>query len=209
MSVDETQVMTDERGTKATRTRRRILDSAAHELATRGYDGTSLRQVAAGADLKLGSLYFHFASKSELLTEVLKDAVDAVLDRIDTALGALSPDATSTDALAMAIDINLMVLHEGHDRGAAVVRVIDSRSVGSTEGAREHARRYVDRWQDILAAAQRDGGIPAGADIPVMSRLVIGAMNSTVGRRRLEKAELARISATVKMLCLGTVQAES
>ncbi|MCW2749255.1 MAG: TetR/AcrR family transcriptional regulator [Aeromicrobium sp.] len=200
-----TRVLPAAKETKATRTRRRILDSAAHELAMHGYDGTSLRQVAAGADLKLGSLYFHFSSKSELLTEVLRDAVDAVLDRIDTALGEMSSDASGADALAVAIDVNLLVLHESHDRGAAVVRVIDSSSVGSTEAAREHSRRYVDRWRDILAAAQRDGGIPEDADIPVMSQLIIGAMNSTVGRRRLKKAELTRIAATVKLLCLGSV----
>ena len=74
--------MADGLDTKAVRTRQRILASAAREFAARGFDGTSLRQVAAGADLTLGSLYFHFATKADLVAEVLRDAVDFALARL-------------------------------------------------------------------------------------------------------------------------------
>ena len=45
----------------------RILDEAAHQFLTAGYAETTLRKIAAGVDMKAGSIYHHFASKDELV----------------------------------------------------------------------------------------------------------------------------------------------
>jgi AcrR family transcriptional regulator len=112
--------------TKATRTRRRILAAAAHEFAERGYAGTSLRQVAAGAGLQLGSLYFHFESKDDLIAEVLRDGIDHALAQVEAAIDALGPGTAAPDRLRAAIDAHLHALHETGDRAAAVVRTVDA-----------------------------------------------------------------------------------
>jgi AcrR family transcriptional regulator len=59
------------RHARALATRRRIL-AAAHELfTTRGYRATSLRDIAAAASVSHPGLLGHFASKDELLAEVV------------------------------------------------------------------------------------------------------------------------------------------
>jgi AcrR family transcriptional regulator len=107
--------------TKAARTRRRILAAAAAELTQHGYAATSLRRIAEAAGLQLGSLYFHFTTKDELLTEVMRDAVDTTLSRIAAALVALPATATPADRLTTAITVHLAALHESHDRGVAAI----------------------------------------------------------------------------------------
>lgn len=59
-------------------TRERILDAAERLFAERGFDGASTRDIVAKSGDTIGSVNYHFGSKSELLTEVIKRRWDAV-----------------------------------------------------------------------------------------------------------------------------------
>jgi AcrR family transcriptional regulator len=56
---------------EGTSTRRRILQIALTLMAQRGVDGTSMRDLAAAANLNVASLYHYFPSKRDLLEAVL------------------------------------------------------------------------------------------------------------------------------------------
>jgi AcrR family transcriptional regulator len=55
--------------------RQLILDSAVRNMNERGYHGTSMRDIAAGADLTVASIYHHFKSKQEILQEIMLQAL--------------------------------------------------------------------------------------------------------------------------------------
>jgi len=61
--------------TKGERTRQRILDVAEALFAHKGYEGTSLRQIARGAGIQEPGLYNHFAGKQVLYQAVLDRAL--------------------------------------------------------------------------------------------------------------------------------------
>ena len=72
-----------------------LLDVAASLFAQRGYAATSMRDIALGVKMLPGSVYYHFASKEELLVAVyeagvgeLEGAVQAALKRRRRTLGA-------------------------------------------------------------------------------------------------------------------------
>jgi AcrR family transcriptional regulator len=52
-----------------------LLDVAASLFAQRGYAATSMRDIALGVKMLPGSLYYHFASKEELLVAVYEAGV--------------------------------------------------------------------------------------------------------------------------------------
>lgn len=52
---------------KGERTRRRILDVALGMFAERGYDGTTMRAIAAEAGVSVGNAYYYFKSKEHLI----------------------------------------------------------------------------------------------------------------------------------------------
>ncbi len=54
--------------------RRRILDAALVVFAARGYDGTSVPEVAEKAGVATGTLYHYFEDKAALVNEVYRDA---------------------------------------------------------------------------------------------------------------------------------------
>ncbi len=64
---------------KGERTAERILDAAEALFAEHGYAGTTLRDVAQAADLRIPSLYNHFESKESLYTAVLERGIGPVL----------------------------------------------------------------------------------------------------------------------------------
>ncbi|MFB6707166.1 TetR/AcrR family transcriptional regulator [Streptomyces sp. NPDC056333] len=71
--------MSNEPRTKGERTRARILDSATELFSCSGFNGVSLREIAAHAGLTHAGLLHHFPGKEPLLLEVLsrRDRADA------------------------------------------------------------------------------------------------------------------------------------
>jgi AcrR family transcriptional regulator len=65
---------------KGERTAARILDAAEALFAERGYEGTTLRDVAARVGLRIPSLYNHFAGKESLYAAVLERGLGPVLE---------------------------------------------------------------------------------------------------------------------------------
>ncbi len=56
--------------TKGEQTREQILDAALSLFLQQGYNGTSMRQIAAEAGIALGGIYNHFPNKEELFRQV-------------------------------------------------------------------------------------------------------------------------------------------
>ena len=56
---------------KSEKSRDSILEAAAKLFRRQGYSATTLRQIAAMAEIKAGSIYYYFDSKEAILEEVL------------------------------------------------------------------------------------------------------------------------------------------
>lgn len=57
---------------KAILTRQHIIDTALQLFATKGYDQTTMRDIATAADCSLGLAYRYFASKEDLVLELYR-----------------------------------------------------------------------------------------------------------------------------------------
>ncbi len=67
---------------KARVSRQQILDAAAKCIALKGYDATTMREIAGTAKFLPGSIYYHFSSKSELFLAVNREATKQIVDRV-------------------------------------------------------------------------------------------------------------------------------
>lgn len=80
-----------------------ILDEATRLFAERGYDGTSMADLAERVGLRKASLFHHFASKEELRAAVLDRLVHEVGGAIAAAASAEGDYVERLDALSDAI----------------------------------------------------------------------------------------------------------
>jgi len=81
----------DQRSTRDT-----ILDSAERHFAARGFDGVSVREIAADAGLKnQASLYHHFTNKRALYEAVLERGIGPIVELV--AASATPPDSVDGD----------------------------------------------------------------------------------------------------------------
>jgi len=73
-------------GTKAEETRSRILDAALNLFRERGFDQTTMRDIAAAADVAIGAAYYYFESKEALVMAFYHQANEAMHEHIEAVL---------------------------------------------------------------------------------------------------------------------------
>lgn len=72
-----------------------ILKAAVEVMGEDGYEGASIRDMAARAGVSVAALYYHFPSKLDLLREFLDEAWNVTLARLDRRLEAAGTDPTA------------------------------------------------------------------------------------------------------------------
>lgn len=165
--------------TKGDRTRRRLLDAAAAQVARHGPAGVSLGGIAAAAGLRTGSVYFHFASKEQLVATMLEEGLRESLRLLDEALAV--PDGDDAEArLRAAVRAHLGALSELDDYAAVVLTPGASDGLPAASAFRALLRAYGRQWTALVEHAQRAGVLASGTDPRLVRDLLVGAMNSVL-----------------------------
>ena len=152
-----------------------LLDVAVATFNERGYDATSMDELAARLGITKSAIYHHVSSKVELLRLALDRALDALF--------AVTQEAGATEGRA--IDRLEHVV-----RGSVRVLIAELPFVtlllrvrGNSDVEREalQRRRAFDRIVTALVrAAEDEGDVRPDVDPAVTSRLLFGAVNSLV-----------------------------
>lgn len=165
--------------TKSELTRVRILRAAARTFRQHGYTAASLRDIADQAELKAGSLYYHFASKEELAEAVMDEGVMGARRRAEQAVAELMPGA---DALAVeaAFRGHLNYLLEEADFAVATLRMLHQTpdAVRNRHMRKQRAfGRFYARLFRLFERARAAGLIRPEFDRSALRMLLLGALN--------------------------------
>lgn len=88
-------------------TRNRILDASEVLFSQRGYDGTSLRDIAALAEVRLGLVHYHFGVKAQILAMTIDRKLDLLCAVIQARFDAAR---TGSAPLALEASVRAFVL---------------------------------------------------------------------------------------------------
>jgi AcrR family transcriptional regulator len=116
--------------------RQEILRTAARLFQQRGYDATSMNDVAAALKLSKGGLYHHFQSKDEILFEIMNHAMEITQERVlNPVRGIADPEERLRALIRLHIEVVLsprdreitVMLHENHPLPPALRKRINAR----------------------------------------------------------------------------------
>ena len=160
---------------RAAHTGESLLAVAVEVFNVRGYDGTSMEDLAKAAGITKSSIYHHVAGKEELLRLAVTRALDGLFGVLDEP-GAT--EGTAVDRFAYVIRRTCLELV---DKLPYVTLLLRVRGNTATEREALARRRDFDhRVADLAAAAIADGDLRADLDPRLTSRLVFGLVNSVV-----------------------------
>ena len=170
--------------------RDRIMDEAATLFLQQGYDATSLRHIADVAGMKAGSIYYHFASKEDLLAAILRRGISVMETAFDEA--ERTADKKPAEQIAAHVRAHLAALYENGPYTAAHVVTFRTAPDAVRHEIVPVRDAYEARWTELLRRLQADGKIPPTVDVNVARLILFGAMNSSVewfdpGRGNLDR----------------------
>jgi TetR/AcrR family transcriptional regulator, cholesterol catabolism regulator len=113
-----------------------ILRTAARLFQQRGYDATSMNDVAAALKLSKGGLYHHFQSKDEILFEIMSHAMEITEERVMNPVRSIAdPEERLRALIRLHIEVVLsprdreitVMLHENHPLPPSLRKRINAR----------------------------------------------------------------------------------
>jgi AcrR family transcriptional regulator len=152
-----------------------IIEVAGEIFRTRGYEATSIQEIADAVGLLKGSLYHYFSSKEEILYEVVKSVhVDgpALIARSDARTGP--PEQRLREFLWDSVHYNAE-----HVTKAAVFYRDGHHLTGRRRQAIVDLRdRYQETLEQLLHACRGADLIPPEADTKLLTLAALGLVNS-------------------------------
>jgi len=151
-----------------------LVRAAAQLFREKGFEGTTIRDIAGAVGMQSGSPFYHFANKHELLMAVMEEGLRLGLERSRAVVEARG--LTAVERFRQLVRAHYGILHEtGSD--FIPVMLYDWRSLPAPYRRRivELKDRYDALWQATLDALHAEGRL--GADARIARLMILGAIN--------------------------------
>lgn len=155
--------------------RQEILRTAARLFQERGYDATSMNDVAAALKLSKGGLYHHFQSKDEILFNIMSHAMDITEERVINPVRRMDgAEERLRELIRLHIEVVLseedreitVMLHENHPLPTGLRRKINGRK-----------KDYIHFVENLVADAQRQRGSAPAVTPRAAAFALVGMIN--------------------------------
>lgn len=193
------------RKTQKEATRQRVIDAARDLFETKGYEETTVREIALRAQVSVGSVFTTFSSKGEILSQVMADRLDALYSELDKVLphlrGSTADRLRSMFAIHFAFETRRTKLFLAHIAAAYNWTLgPSSRPYGKTPRLRQTVR-------DCLAEGIPRGDVDPACDLDLAVDALMAAYAWTYRLAAWEDADAVAMSEAmdkqIGLLCDG------
>ena len=157
--------------------RTELLEAAARQMAERGFSSVRLEDIGRAVGVSGPAMYRHFASKTDLLDEMLVD----ISERLhDGGAEVVARGAVPADTLLDLIGFHIDVLVTKPDLIVVQDRDLSSLTPVANHRVRSLQRRYVEQWVDVVLADAAERGRALDRDeARVRVHAMFGLLNSS------------------------------
>ena len=189
--------------------REQIRGLAAEMFFERGYESTSIRELAAALNIKAASLYYHFPDKEQILFEVVGSVLEQLLDG---ARELIKREETPRLELAATV-VNHVVLHALRPKETTLG---DSELRSLTGERREVNIRTRDAYEemvvDVLKRGRDEGAFDVINDKLTAYAIIaqashVGTWYDATGRLSLEQVAQVQVGLALRMVSAEPVAA--
>jgi AcrR family transcriptional regulator len=162
-------------------------------FATSGYDRTSISDISTAVGVADGAIYKHFSSKREILSEVIREFYEPVIDMAASNVKGMSG---ASERLRYLIWLQLRAFTEQPELCRLIIA--EARPMEDYYESRiaDLNRRYTALLVDVVEDGQRNGEFRNDVDSAMVRDLVYGgiehiAWGAVTGRRTVEPQRVA------------------
>jgi TetR/AcrR family transcriptional regulator, cholesterol catabolism regulator len=174
------------------RKQQQVIRDAARVFADRGYDQTTIQDLAEAMGLAAGGIYHYFGSKEQLLARICDQLMDPLLVRARELLDSAAAPGDQLRAL-----VRLWVTHVTENREHMLVFQQERHLIergAQWRDIRASRKQFERLLEDVIARIHGDGGLRLADDRVSVSAL-LGMVNHTPQwyrpRGRLTPIEIA------------------
>lgn len=155
--------------------RGRLLAAAAHLFRNKGFERTTVRDLAQEVGIQSGSIFHHFKTKEEILRCVMEEVIHFNTDRMREGLEQ-SPGPREKLLALIRSELNSI---NGDTGEAMAVLIFEWRCLRPESQAHilELRSHYERMWLDTLEQARDAGLIAPDRDLFVLRRFLAGALS--------------------------------
>ena len=154
-------------------TKDEILSAAAQIFREKGYHAASMQDIADAVQVRKASLYYHVASKQDILNELLDQAMDRLNAGMTEILVSADPPA---EKLSRAITAYTLVLSNYPDLSSALLLEYRSLDPDFRDHHKPRRQQFESIWQRLLEEGRQAGQFELD-DPAITLRLILGALN--------------------------------
>ncbi|MEW1845772.1 TetR/AcrR family transcriptional regulator [Nonomuraea angiospora] len=155
-----------------------VLRAAVELFNRKGYDATSMGDLAKELGLTKPAIYHHVTSKEQLLGQALDDALDELTAVVTEASGDRAGGTSAYGRLREVLrrSVEVLVAHQ-----PSVTLLLRVRGNSEVELAALERRRWLDdRLAALVTDAVAEGALRDDVPATLVSRLLFGMVNSLV-----------------------------
>lgn len=188
---------------KAEATRQSIIEAAARIFRRDGYAGARLTDIAAEIGMKAGSLYYHFASREDLVEAVMAAGTRRTRAVVAHRLAELPADADHMTRIATAIEAHFVMVIAQEDIASATIKLIWEAPHALREKVLAEQRSYGNLWRDLLTEARDAGALRADVDLSVVRMAIMGALNWAADWFKPDRKSPEAVARDITAMILG------
>ncbi|WP_445184701.1 TetR/AcrR family transcriptional regulator [Pseudonocardia sp. Cha107L01] len=196
----------DGSGVKAARTRERLLDATATVLSRKGFAGTRMADIAELAEIQAPAIYYYYASREDLIEEVMFTGASAMREHLARVLQALPEGTSPADRISAAVDAHLRHELELSDYSTAIIRNANQLPPQVSRRALAEIAAYNDVWRGLVADLAAVGQLRADVEPATGRMLVLGALNWTAEWWDPSRGPLSELIRTAQSMVLHALR---
>jgi AcrR family transcriptional regulator len=149
-------------------------------LSANGYAGLRLTDVAAQAEIQAPAIYYYYASRDELIEEVMWAGIADMREHVAAVLNQLPDGRPPLDRLLAATEAHLRHALEISDYTTASIRNAGQVPLSIRKRQILEEERYGELWRRLINDLAVEGRLRPELDMYIAQMLVLGALNWAV-----------------------------